>query len=41
MRTYGAELVGALEQYEDMHRLCYVRGPEGIIVGLAVAERDV
>ena len=35
LRTHGAELVGALEQYEDMFRLCYVRGPEGIIIGLA------
>ena len=29
------ELVGELEQYEDSYRLCYVRGPEGIIVMLA------
>ncbi len=35
LRTHGAELVGELAQYEDMYRLCYVRGPEGIIVGLA------
>ena len=35
LRAYGAELVGELEQYEDIYRLCYVRGPEGIIVGLA------
>jgi predicted enzyme related to lactoylglutathione lyase len=35
LRTYGAELVGKLEQYEDTYRLCYVRGPEGIIIGLA------
>ncbi|MFU9032750.1 MULTISPECIES: hypothetical protein [Streptomyces] len=28
-------IVGGLEQYEDLSRLCYVRGPEGIIVGLA------
>lgn len=32
---HGAELVGELAQYEDMYRLCYVRGPEGIVVGLA------
>jgi catechol 2,3-dioxygenase-like lactoylglutathione lyase family enzyme len=32
---HGAELVGELEQYEDSFRLCYVRGPEGIIVALA------
>jgi catechol 2,3-dioxygenase-like lactoylglutathione lyase family enzyme len=35
LRTRGAELVGELAQYEDKYRLCYVRGPEGIIVGLA------
>jgi len=35
LRTHGAELVGELTQYEDSYRLCYVRGPEGIIVGLA------
>jgi catechol 2,3-dioxygenase-like lactoylglutathione lyase family enzyme len=35
LRTHGAELVGEVEQYEDIYRLCYVRGPEGIIVGLA------
>jgi len=35
LHTQGAELVGELEQYEDSYRLCYVRGPEGIIVALA------
>jgi hypothetical protein len=35
VRAHGAELVGELEQYEDSYRLCYVRGPEGIIVELA------
>ena len=35
MRAHGAELVGEVVQYEDMYRLCYVRGPEGIIVALA------
>jgi catechol 2,3-dioxygenase-like lactoylglutathione lyase family enzyme len=35
LRTHGAELVGELVQYEDSHRLCYVRGPERIIIGLA------
>lgn len=35
LRAHGAELVGELEQYEDSYRLCYVRGPEGIIVALA------
>ena len=35
LRARGAELVGELENYEDIYRLCYVRGPEGIIVELA------
>ena len=35
LRNYGAELVGELAQYENSYRLCYVRGPENIIVGLA------
>lgn len=35
LRDHGVELVGELEQYEDLYRLCYVRGPEGIVVGLA------
>jgi catechol 2,3-dioxygenase-like lactoylglutathione lyase family enzyme len=35
LRAHGAELVGEVVQYEDSYRLCYVRGPEGIIVGLA------
>ena len=35
LRTHGAELVGEVVQYEDMYRLCYVRGPEGIMVALA------
>ena len=35
LQAHGAKLVGELEQYEDMYRLCYVRGPEGIIVELA------
>ena len=34
-RGEGAELVGELVQYEDSYKLCYVRGPEGIIVELA------
>jgi catechol 2,3-dioxygenase-like lactoylglutathione lyase family enzyme len=33
--VHGAELVGEVVQYEDTYRLAYVRGPEGIIVGLA------
>ena len=35
LRTHGATLVGDVAQYEDVYRLCYVRGPEGIVVGLA------
>src|SRR5512142_3490857 len=33
--AHGAELVGEVVQYEDTYRLAYIRGPEGIIVGLA------
>src|SRR5689334_13279440 len=33
LRTHGAELVGAVERFEDIFLLCYVRGPEGIVVG--------
>jgi catechol 2,3-dioxygenase-like lactoylglutathione lyase family enzyme len=32
---HGAELVGEIVQYEDVYRLCYIRAPEGFIVGLA------
>jgi catechol 2,3-dioxygenase-like lactoylglutathione lyase family enzyme len=35
LRPHGAELVGELVQYEDQYRLCYIRGPEGILIGLA------
>ncbi|GIW06025.1 MAG: glyoxalase [Dehalococcoidia bacterium] len=35
LRSFGAELVGDIVQYEDLYRLCYVRGPAGIIVALA------
>ena len=35
LRTHGAELVGEIAQYEDIYRLCFVRGPEGILIGLA------
>jgi len=31
----GAKLVGELVQYKDVYRLCYIRGPEGILIGLA------
>ena len=35
LRTHGAELVGEIAQYEDFYRLCFLRGPEGTIIGLA------
>ena len=35
LRTHGAELVGEIAQYEDIYRLCFIRGPEGFIIGLA------
>ncbi|MEE4545076.1 VOC family protein [Streptomyces sp. V4-01] len=35
LRPHGAELLGEIARYEDSYLLCYVRGPEGIIVGLA------
>jgi catechol 2,3-dioxygenase-like lactoylglutathione lyase family enzyme len=35
LQARGAELLGRVERYEDSYRLCYVRGPEGIIVMLA------
>ncbi|HEV2813042.1 MAG TPA: VOC family protein [Solirubrobacteraceae bacterium] len=35
LRTHGAELLREIAQYEDLYRLCFVRGPEGIIIGLA------
>jgi predicted enzyme related to lactoylglutathione lyase len=35
LRAHGAELIGELERYGDSYLLCYVRGPEGIIVALA------
>src|SRR5258706_1356995 len=38
MRAHGAELIGEM-QYEDTYRLAYIRGPEGIIVGLAEESR--
>ena len=34
-RRHGAELVGEIADYEDIYRLCFLRGPEGIIIGLA------
>jgi len=35
LRARGGELVGDVERYEDVYRLCYLRGPEGIIIELA------
>jgi catechol 2,3-dioxygenase-like lactoylglutathione lyase family enzyme len=35
LKAHGAELIGAVERYQDMFRLCYVRGPEGIVLELA------
>ncbi|MEW2298148.1 VOC family protein [Streptomyces sp. NPDC006743] len=35
LRPHGAELLGEIARFEDSHLLCYLRGPEGVIVGLA------
>ena len=35
LRKHGAVLVGEVVQYQDTYRLCYIRGPEGILIGLA------
>ena len=35
LRTRGAQLVGDVVQYKDVYRLCYIRGPEGLLIGLA------
>jgi catechol 2,3-dioxygenase-like lactoylglutathione lyase family enzyme len=35
LRAHGAELVGEVVRYGDVYRLCYIRGPEGILIGLA------
>ena len=35
LRGHGGELVGEIAQYEDSYRVCFLRGPEGIIIGLA------
>lgn len=40
LRASGGELIGEVVQYEDMYRLCYVRGPAGIIVSLAEELRN-
>ena len=35
LRNRGAQLVGEVVQYKDVYRLCYIRGPEGLLIGLA------
>ena len=35
LREHGAQLVGEVVQYKDAYRLCYIRGPEGLLIGLA------
>jgi predicted enzyme related to lactoylglutathione lyase len=40
LRKHGAQLVGEVVQYEDSYRLCYIRGPEGILIGLAQETRN-
>ena len=35
LRERGAQLVGDVVQYKDAYRLCYIRGPEGLLIGLA------
>ncbi len=35
LKPHGAELVGEVMNYENVYRLCYIRGPEGILIGLA------
>ena len=35
LKRCGAQLVGEVVQYEDTYRLCYIRGPEGLLIGLA------
>jgi predicted enzyme related to lactoylglutathione lyase len=35
LRKRGAQLVGEVVQYGDAYRLCYIRGPEGLLIGLA------
>jgi catechol 2,3-dioxygenase-like lactoylglutathione lyase family enzyme len=35
LRKHGAQIVGEVVQYENSYRLCYIRGPEGLLIGLA------
>jgi predicted enzyme related to lactoylglutathione lyase len=34
-KKHGAQLIGEVVQYEDSYRLCYIRGTEGLLIGLA------
>ncbi|MBS1528107.1 MAG: VOC family protein [Bacteroidetes bacterium] len=40
LSKHGAQLVGEIVQYEDIYRLCYIRGVEGLLIGLAEQLRD-
>lgn len=40
LQAHGAKLVGEVVQYEDLYLLCYVRGPEGILIALAEPLRE-
>lgn len=40
LTRHGAQLVGEVVQYENLYRLCYIRGPEGILIGLAEPLRN-
>jgi predicted enzyme related to lactoylglutathione lyase len=35
LKKIGAQLVGEVVKYEELYRLCYIRGPEGLLIGLA------
>jgi catechol 2,3-dioxygenase-like lactoylglutathione lyase family enzyme len=41
LRPHGAELVGDVVRYEDVYKLCYIRGPEGLLIGLAEELRQL
>ena len=40
LRKYGAEVVDDVVNYQDVYRLCYIRGPEGLLIGLAQQLND-
>ena len=40
LRRHGAEVVDRVVQYQDAYRLCYIRGPEGLLIGLAEELED-